>query len=63
MKTKPQWIHEAGDGRGPRQVYVDGVPLKMVMYADQRRGFVRVAAPDSPANHYVVRGTVEVRPL
>ena len=31
-------IHTAGDGRGAREVYVNGTLMKRVVYADTRRG-------------------------
>lgn len=35
-------IHLPDDGRGPRQVYIDGQAVKRVIYADTRKGFVRI---------------------
>lgn len=34
-------IHIAGDGRGPREVLLNGKPLANVVYADTRNGVVR----------------------
>lgn len=63
MKTKPQWIHEPGDGR-PGRVYVDGVEIGRCVYADERRGFARfIPDPKQPMRHEVARGSVEFRPL
>ncbi len=44
MQTKRgrDWIHTYEDGRGIRDVYLDGRLLKRVVFADTRRGIVRV---------------------
>ncbi|MFA4294426.1 hypothetical protein P2B08_17705 [Xanthomonas perforans] len=63
-------IHTPDDGRGRRQVLVDGRPVKRVVYADTRRGLVRYHN-DPPKVHKhgkrfiekTRRGTVEVLPL
>lgn len=34
------WRHTVGDGRGPRDVYCDGVKLSYAVWADERRGIV-----------------------
>uniref|UniRef100_UPI003F7FC659 hypothetical protein n=1 Tax=Xanthomonas sp. 0924 TaxID=2835534 RepID=UPI003F7FC659 len=63
-------IHTPDDGRGRRQVLVDGRPVKRVVYADTRRGLVRYhndpPKPDKHGKRFIVRtrrGTVEVLPL
>lgn len=35
------WIHTPGDGRGQRQVYLDGEPVYMCVYANTRTGVIR----------------------
>lgn len=35
-------IHTPDDGRGGRDVYLDGTMIDRVVYADTRRGFVRM---------------------
>lgn len=37
------WIHHPGDGRGQRFVYLDGEMVRQCIYADTRRGIVRLA--------------------
>lgn len=63
-------IHVRGDGRGPRQVYLNGKPIMQVVFADTRKGVVRFH--DRPAKvhkhgkRFIERtrhGLVEVRPL
>lgn len=39
--SNPEHIHKAGDGRGRREVLVNGKRVDMVFYADTRRGVVR----------------------
>ena len=36
------WIHTPDDGRGMRAVYLDGQKVDQVVYADTRRGVVRM---------------------
>lgn len=36
------WIHTPDDGRGMRAVYLDGKKVDQVVYADTRRGIVRI---------------------
>lgn len=36
------WEHTATDGRGPRQVYLNGRPINRVLYANTRKGKVRI---------------------
>ncbi|QLQ28518.1 MAG: hypothetical protein HZT39_09835 [Pseudoxanthomonas sp.] len=64
------WRHSANDGRGRRAVYLNGELIDRVVYADERRGIVKVI--DSPIRlnrrrdgiiTHVRRGRVEVRPL
>ena len=63
-------IHMPNDGRGPRNVYVNGKLMKRVVYADTRRGIVRYV--DEPARIHkrretvierTRRGKVEVKPI
>lgn len=35
-------VHTRGDGRGRRDVFLNGRPVDYVVYADTRAGFVRV---------------------
>lgn len=62
-------IHTPGDGRGLRDVLLDGKPIKHVVYADTEKGKVRVAWYPYRINkrrqmirHYTMRGHVEVIP-
>ena len=41
--SKPLHAHTAGDGRGPRDAYLNGKLIEHVLYADERKGVVRVA--------------------
>lgn len=50
MATRPDHIHMVGDGRGQRDVYLNGKPLKNVVYANTRTGEVRVY-DDPPKVH------------
>ena len=43
---QPDHIHTGGDGRGQRDVFLDGRLIDQVVYADTKRGIVRVT--DSP---------------
>lgn len=61
-------IHIPGDGRGPREVLLNGKPLKHVVYANTRDGVVR--CHDNPPKVHkhgkrmierTRRGMVEVR--
>lgn len=63
-------VHVPGDGRGPRQVYVDGRPVMRVVYADTRRGIVRYyddpPKMDKRRKRIIVRtrrGVVTVEPI
>lgn len=68
MSVKP-WRHSAGDGRGLRAVFLNGERIERCVYADERRGIVKVM--DNPvrisragnAITHLKRGRVEVRPL
>jgi hypothetical protein len=42
MGKLPPHIHTPSDGRGPRDVYLDGVLIKRVIMADTKRGIVQV---------------------
>ena len=63
-------IHTPDDGRGLRRVYLDGVALERVVYADTERGIARVY--DDPPRisrrrecviSRKVRGVVTVEPI
>lgn len=62
-------IHTAGDGRGPRDVFLNGKLIDRVMYADTRAGLVRVTGNPVKLDKFkkriltrTLRGAVEVRP-
>lgn len=40
-------VHTAGDGRGPRDVFLNGNLMKDVVYADIRKGKIRVIVRDA----------------
>lgn len=44
--ANPAHVHEANDGRGPRDVYLNGRLIGDVVYANERSGKVRVIARD-----------------
>lgn len=50
MATLPDHIHMVGDGRGQRDVFLNGKPLKSAIYANTRTGKVRVH-DDPPKVH------------
>lgn len=61
-------IHTPDDGRGPREVYVDGKKLDKVFYADTRRGIACYYPQPYKTDRWrkrilsrQVRGRVEVR--
>lgn len=65
-----QHIHTPDYGRGPRHVYVNGKPMKRVVYADTRRGIVRYVPEPIRLNkrgdcviERTRRGKVEVKPI
>jgi hypothetical protein len=67
-RPTPPHIHTGGDGRRPRDVFLNGKRLERVVYADTRRGIVRVT--DKPVKLHkhckriitrTLRGVVEVR--
>lgn len=67
--SKP-WRHTLADGRGLRAVYLDGQRIERAVYADERRGIVKVYDNPPQFRHgsfeivtRVKRGHVEVRPL
>lgn len=37
------YVHYAGDGLGPRDVFVNGNPIRHVVYANQAKGVVEFA--------------------
>lgn len=39
------YVHYAGDGLGPRDVFVNGNPIRHVVYANQAKGVVEFACP------------------
>lgn len=62
-------IHTPDDGRGPRDVYLDGKPVRRVVYANTKKGKVRVYAEPIKLDKYrkriltrTKRGRVEVVP-
>lgn len=64
------WEHWPNDGRGPRQVLLDGKEISRVVFADERRGLVLIH--DEPLrltknkDRIIPRkkwGRVEIRPL
>jgi hypothetical protein len=63
MKPNVPWVHRSDDGRGPREVYLNGELIGRVLYADERRGFVHVHEEGKPLVHITLRGKVEVRPV
>lgn len=63
MKPLVPWVHRGDDGRGPREVYLDGKLIGRVLYADERRGFVHVHEDGNSLVHLTLRGKVEVRPV
>ena len=61
-------IHTADDGRGPRDVFLNGKFVDLVMYADTRAGIVRVVGNPVKLDKWkkrvltrTLRGVVEVR--
>ena len=63
-----QHIHTPHDGRGRRDVFVNGRLVYRVIYADTKRGFVRVLGKLIKLDKYkkrtlwkTLRGDVEVR--
>lgn len=62
-------IHTPDDGRGLRDVFLNGQLIDRVIYADTRKGVVRVIDNPPRLDRYkqrllwrTLRGTVEVRP-
>lgn len=62
-------IHTPGDGRGPREVFVNSKIVKGVIFADERRGIVRAIYQPIRLDKYkkrllsyVIRGEVRVKP-
>ena len=37
-----KYVHTYGDGRGARDVFLNGKKIEHVVYADEKRGIVRV---------------------
>lgn len=67
MATQPDHIHMVGDGRGQRDVYLNGKRLKNVIYANTRTGKVRLHDDPPKVHKYgkrlivrTLRGVVEV---
>lgn len=65
----PEHIHEGSDGRGPRDVFVNGNQVKGVVYADTRKGLVRCIHQPPKLDKYkqrlitfTLKGDVVVRP-
>lgn len=66
--THAPWIHFVGDGRPPREVFVDGIRIERAIYADEREGIVRyhrqpLVVRDGEIVTSEVRGRVEVREI
>lgn len=49
--------HYAGDGRGARDVYLNGELVRRVIFADTKRGFVRVYRLDENRNFMYYRNS------
>lgn len=60
-------LHTVGDGRGPRQVYVDGRPVSRIVIADIKRGVVRqhvgIRGRGRQLLYRAIRGKVTVEPI
>lgn len=63
-------VHTPMDGRGPRQVFLNGAPINRVVYADTRNGEVRIHDDPPKLDKYRKRiiertlyGVVTVEPL
>lgn len=63
----PDHIHRVGDGRGPRDVFLNGIPVRNVLYANTMEGVVRChddpPKPDKHRNRLIERtrrGLVEI---
>lgn len=61
-------VHTGGDGRGARDVFLDGTLINDVMYADTKRGIVRITTRPIRLDRFgkrvitkTLRGTVEVK--
>lgn len=70
MTNQPLHIHTPGDGRGRRDVFVDGKKINRVTYADTNLGVVHMHSDPLRLNRdksdvvcEVLRGVVEVRAL
>lgn len=62
-KNNPEWIHTPDDGRGARLVFIAGVLQKgMVIFADTKRMYAKIAREDNPLIYDIVRGHVTVIP-
>lgn len=68
-KTPPH-IHHPHDGRGQRQVLLNGQPIERCLWADTRRGLVRVSHNPARLDKHrkrllwkTLRGQVQVIPL
>ncbi len=64
------WVHTPHDGRGLRDVYLDGKPIDHVIYAETRRGVVRMhhhpfrrSKTRDQVISYKRKGRVEVYPM
>lgn len=62
-----KWPHYAGDGRAPRDVFLNGKKLKGVLCADENRGVVKVVQYPIRLDKYrkrvlskILRGSVRV---
>lgn len=67
MKDKLEFIHTPNDGRGKREVYLDGIKVMNVVYADTLKGIVRVTVkplrlkPNGEPLQRTYRGKVVVK--
>ena len=68
MKERAKHIHTLSDGRGPREVFLNGRRIRRVIYADEKKGFALVgyAVPRLDKNREniltrTLRGKIEVR--
>lgn len=69
MAIMREWIHTPNDGRGRRDVFLNGQLMQRVVYADVRRGLIRVVDDPIKLCRYrkrvisrTLRGVVSVTP-
>ena len=60
-------VHHRGDGRGVRQVFVNGRPVSRIVVADTKRGVARqhvgIRGRGRQLLYRAIRGTVTVEPI